>query len=145
MRVSLQVAFQDQAEAGWKQYVAVLRPFALADEHLALLKIDVFNPNAHQLAHPHGGVEQELQHDLVLDVAAVLDHSEEALERCLAQQLRHRANRCSFHPASSASICTRNLCDRRFRKASTSLNWNGTNNFILYGKGGEIASNDLEN
>ena len=24
-------------------------------------------------------------------------------------------------------------------------NWNGTNNFILYGKGGEIASNDLEN
>jgi TnpA family transposase len=23
-------------------------------------------------------------------------------------------------------------------------NWNGTNNFILYGKGGEIASNDLE-
>jgi len=24
-------------------------------------------------------------------------------------------------------------------------NWNGANNFILYGKGGEIASNDLEN
>ena len=24
-------------------------------------------------------------------------------------------------------------------------NWNGTNNFILYGKGGEIASNDFEN
>src|SRR5229473_2109681 len=24
-------------------------------------------------------------------------------------------------------------------------NWNGTNNFILYGKGGEIASNDLDN
>ena len=24
-------------------------------------------------------------------------------------------------------------------------NWNGTNNFILYGKGGEIASDDLEN
>src|SRR5216683_7202765 len=84
--MSLQVAFQDEAEAGWKQYVAVLRPLALTDEHLALLKINVFNTNAHQLAHPHGGVEQELQHDLVLDVAAVLDHSEEALERRLAQQ-----------------------------------------------------------
>jgi hypothetical protein len=69
--VSLQVAFQDQAEAGRKQYVAVLRPLALADEHLALLKIDVFNTNAHQLAHLHGGAEQELQNDLVLDVAAV--------------------------------------------------------------------------
>jgi Tn3 transposase DDE domain len=25
------------------------------------------------------------------------------------------------------------------------VNWNGANSFILYGKGGEIASNDLEN
>jgi TnpA family transposase len=24
-------------------------------------------------------------------------------------------------------------------------NWNGANNFILYGKGGEIGSNDFEN
>ena len=24
-------------------------------------------------------------------------------------------------------------------------NWNGANSFILYGKGGEIATNDLEN
>ena len=24
-------------------------------------------------------------------------------------------------------------------------NWNGANNFILYGKGGELATNDLEN
>lgn len=91
VRVGVQVTFQHQAEAGRKQDVAVLGALGLVDEHLALLEINVTHPDAHQLAHPHGGVEQELEHDLVLDNAAGLDLAEEALELCLAQQLRQLA------------------------------------------------------
>jgi hypothetical protein len=61
VRVGVQVTFQHQAEAGRKQDVAVLGALGLVDEHLAL------------------------------DIAAGLDLAEEALELCLAQQLRQLA------------------------------------------------------
>jgi len=43
--------------------------------------------NPYQLAHPDGRVEEQFQHDFMLDVAAVLDDPEESLEVALAQQL----------------------------------------------------------
>src|SRR5260221_10440273 len=45
---------------------------------------------------------------------------------------------------SSRRRHTRSLCDWSSDVCSSDLNWNSANDFILYGKGGEFASNKLE-
>jgi hypothetical protein len=61
---------------------------ALVDENSAPVHIDIGDLNSYQLAHPDGRIEEQFQHDFMLDVAAVLNNPEEPLEVALAQQLR---------------------------------------------------------
>src|SRR6516165_9922166 len=86
-RVGLQVAAEDQAEAPGEQDVAVLAALASADEDLALLGVHVLDTDVDQLADAHGRVEEQLEHDLVLEVATLLEDPEEAPEVGLRQEL----------------------------------------------------------
>jgi hypothetical protein len=87
LRVGFQVAAQHQAEALGVQDVAVLAALTPVDEDLALLGVHVLDADADQFADAHGGVEEQPEHDLVLQVAALLDDAEEPLEVGLRQQL----------------------------------------------------------
>ena len=87
LRVGLEVAAEHQAEALGEQDVAVLAALALVDEDLALLSVHVLDADADQLADAHGREEEQLEHDLVLEVATLLDDPEEALEVGLGQEL----------------------------------------------------------
>src|SRR5450755_4760249 len=60
-RIGPQVALQDQAEAGWKQNVAILGSLAMVNENLRLVQVDIAGLDSHQLAHPQGGVEKQFQ------------------------------------------------------------------------------------
>jgi len=83
--VGLEVTRQDQSETGWKQNVAILRSFALIDENLAVAQIHVADLDVHKLAHPDRREEQQPEHDLVLNIAAVLNRTKESLQIRLAQ------------------------------------------------------------
>src|SRR3954463_3281144 len=85
------MAAQDEAEAPGVQDIAILAPLAPVDEDLALLGVHVLDADADQLADAHGGVEEQLEHDLVLQVAALLDDAKESFEVGLRQQLGERA------------------------------------------------------
>lgn len=74
------MALEHQAEAGREQDVAILGALALIDENLAAIAIHVLHADIGQFADAHGRVEKQLEHDLVLEVAAFLDDMEEALE-----------------------------------------------------------------
>jgi hypothetical protein len=51
-----------------EQDIPILRPLALVDENLAILKVDLGNLDPAQLRNPDAGVEDQPQHDGVLDI-----------------------------------------------------------------------------
>ena len=87
LRVGRKVCPEDQAEGLWKQNVAVLAPFALVDEDLALGEIKVGHLNVHQLTDPNRCEEQQLEHDFMLDAAFLAHGLEEASEFLGRQQV----------------------------------------------------------
>jgi hypothetical protein len=57
------------------------------DKDAAVLQIHIIDVDARQLADANGRIKQQLQQDLVLDVAALLDDLEETLEGRVRQQV----------------------------------------------------------
>ncbi len=76
------MTLQHQAKAGRKQDIAGLPSLALRDKYFALRKVDIGDFDLHQFTDPH---------DLMLQVAALLEHTEEFLEIRLWQELRQLA------------------------------------------------------
>src|SRR3954454_22162616 len=99
LRVGLEMAPEHQAKALGEEDVAILAPLALVDEDLTLLRVHVLDADADQFADAHGGEEEQLEHDLVLEIAALLDDAEEALEVGLRQQLGQLAFRLGLAQA----------------------------------------------
>lgn len=87
-RVGPQVAFQDQAEACREKDVPVFASFSLVDEDFARIEINIRHSDPDQFAHAHSGVKKELEHDFMLEIAAVLDRLEEALQLDGRHELR---------------------------------------------------------
>jgi hypothetical protein len=74
------MAFEYQAEARWKQNVAVLGPFAPIDENFAGIEVDIADLDVDELVHAYSGIEEQFEQDLVLHIAAILDGSEEPFQ-----------------------------------------------------------------
>ncbi len=89
--VGPQMALEHQAEVGREQDVAILGALALVDENLAAIAIHVLHTDIGQLTDAHGRVEQQLEHNLMLEITAFLGDAEEALEIGLRQKLRQLA------------------------------------------------------
>ena len=70
---------------------ATFGTFAPIDQNFAGVEIDVADLDVDELADPNGGVEEQLEHNLVLKVAAVLDGSEEPFQIGVGKQLRQPA------------------------------------------------------
>ena len=51
-------------------------PFALVDKDFTLFEVDVTDPDFDQFADPHSSKEKQLEHDLMLQVAHLLDDFE---------------------------------------------------------------------
>src|SRR4051794_28110831 len=76
VRVSFQMTFQHKAERSREQDVAALAALAAFDEDLVPVQIDVPDLDAHEFTHPHRSIEEKLEHDLMLDITAVLNDVE---------------------------------------------------------------------
>ena len=70
---------------------ATFGTFAPIDQNVAGIEVDVANLDVDELADPNGGVEEQLEHNLVLEVAAVLDGSEEPFQIGVGKRLRQPA------------------------------------------------------
>ena len=89
--IGAQMTLQHQAKAGRKQDIAGLPSLALHDKYFALRKVDIGDFDLHQFTDPNRREEEQLEHDLMLQVAALLEHTEEFLEIRLWQELRQLA------------------------------------------------------
>ena len=89
--IGAQMTLQHQAKAGRKQDIAGLPSLALRDKYFALRKVDIGDFDLHQFTDPNRREEEQLEHDLMLQVAALLEHTEEFLESRLWQELRQLA------------------------------------------------------
>lgn len=91
LRVGRKVGLQAEAERLRVEDVPVFPTLPLFDENLTSVKVDLFNPDADELRDADRGVEQQLQHDFVLEVAALPDGVEEFRQTRLGQDLRQPA------------------------------------------------------
>ena len=66
------MAFEYQAEARWKQNVAVLGSFAPIDENFAGVEVDIPDLDVDEFVHAYSGIEEQFEQDLVLHIAALL-------------------------------------------------------------------------
>jgi len=66
------MAFEYQAEARWKQNVAVLGSFAPIDENFAGIEVDIPDLDVDEFVHAYSGIEEQFEQDLVLHIAALL-------------------------------------------------------------------------
>jgi hypothetical protein len=95
IRVGGKMCFQNQGKGIREQNVPVLIALAFGYEDLPGIKVDIIDRDVGQFTHPHGGVEQQSEHDLVLEVSRL-----EGLQACLRQQLGQAAGSarpCQFH------------------------------------------------
>src|SRR5260221_10584768 len=81
------MAFEYQAEARWKQNVAVLGSFAPIDENFAGIEGDIPDLDVDEFVHAYNGIEEQFEQDLVLHIAALLDGSEEPFQIGVGEQL----------------------------------------------------------
>ncbi len=81
------MAFEYQAEARWKQNVAVLGSFAPIDENFAGIEVDIPDLDVDEFVHAYNGIEEQFEQDLVLHIAALLDGSEEPFQIGVGEQL----------------------------------------------------------
>jgi hypothetical protein len=61
-----------------EEYIPVFAALALVDPDFALFQVNVFDFHAAKFAHPDASVEQQPQHQAVLDVICLIDNSVEA-------------------------------------------------------------------
>jgi hypothetical protein len=74
------VALEHESETGREEDVAIFATFAFLDEDFTLVKINIADFNVDQFADSHSGQEEELEHDLVLKVTALLEHAKELFQ-----------------------------------------------------------------
>lgn len=93
-QVGGEVDAQHQAEGLGEQEVAVLTPLALVHENFAGGEVHLAHLDLHQPPDTHGGEEQQLEQDLVLDPATCTDGVKEAGQLLSRQEL----GRLAFPP-----------------------------------------------
>ena len=78
--MGLDISLQGQPKVRRKQNVPILAALAVINEDLAAVQVNVADSDVDQLAHAHRGIEHQLQHKLMLRIAALLNRLKEFLE-----------------------------------------------------------------
>lgn len=81
--ISFQMTLEHQTGALREENVPIFVPLPLVDENLALIEIHIRDLDADHLTDPNCGVEKQFQHNLVLNVTAVLNHAKKPLQHSL--------------------------------------------------------------
>ena len=97
---------------------ATFGTFAPIDQNFAGIEVDVADLDVDELADPNGGVEEQLEHNLVLKVVAVLDGSEEPFQIGVGKQLRQPALFASPAQAQLLAGLLRNIEPKSMRSES---------------------------
>jgi hypothetical protein len=87
-RVCLHVGRQGQTKSLWHQNIPIFVPLAPVNEDLALIGEHVHHADGDELADPETTVQQQPKHQLVGDVAAIIDGLEEITEFPFCQENR---------------------------------------------------------